>query len=66
MSNSSEVTIEIIKEYGSLIGKLDVSLLPASVIAFFAFQQFRVNRLNLRLGLYNKRFDVFKSFLAFV
>jgi hypothetical protein len=66
MSTSSQVTIEIIKEYGSLVGNLDVSLLPASVIAFFAFQQFRVNRLNLRLGLYNKRFDVFKSFLAFV
>lgn len=33
---------------------------------FFSFQQFRVNRLNLRLGLYNKRFEVFKLFLAFV
>jgi hypothetical protein len=66
MSEPSQVTIEIIKAYGSMLAKLDVSLLPASVIAFFAFQQFRVNRLNLRLGLYNKRFDVFRSFLSFV
>ena len=66
MIEPSQATIEIIKSYGDLAGKLDVTLIPASVIAFFAFQQFRFNRLNLRLGLYNKRFAVFESFLAFI
>jgi hypothetical protein len=66
MIDPSQVTIGIVKSYGVLAGKLDVTLIPASVIAFFAFQQYRVNRLNLRLGLYNKRFAVFESFLAFV
>jgi len=34
--------------------------------ALFAFQQYRVNRLNLRLGLYSNRYAVFKEFLVFI
>ena len=34
--------------------------------ALFAFQKYRVNRLNLRLGLHSKRYAVFKKFLVFI
>ena len=34
--------------------------------ALFAFQQYRVNRLNFRLGFYSKRYAVFKKFLVFI
>ena len=33
--------------------------------ALFAFQQYRVSKLNLRLGFHSKRYAVFKRFLVF-
>ena len=33
--------------------------------ALFAFQQYRASKLNLRLGLYFKRYAVFEQFLVF-
>ena len=37
---------------------------PTWVIAVFAVMQWLVQRNNLRLGLYNRRFEVYSSFLA--
>ena len=57
---------ELLSAYKTLLDKLDLALLPSGVIALFAIQQYRVNRLNLRLGLYSKRYAVFKKFLVFI
>lgn len=37
---------------------------PSWVIAAFAFMQWLIARNNLRLGLYNRRFEVYSSFLS--
>ena len=64
MTTDTAIT-ELLSAYKVLIGKLDLALLPSGVIALFAIQQYRVNKLNLRLGLYSKRYAVFKQFLIF-
>lgn len=64
MTTDTAIT-ELLSAYKVLIDKLDLALLPSGVIALFAIQQYRVNKLNLRLGLYSKRYAVFKQFLVF-
>ncbi len=64
MTTDTAIT-ELLSAYKALIGKLDLALLPSGVIALFAIQQYRVNKLNLRLGLYSKRYAVFEQFLVF-
>jgi len=56
---------ELLSAYKVLIGKLDLASLPSGVIALFSIQQYRVSKLNLRLGLYSKRYAVFEHFLVF-
>jgi len=65
MTTETAIT-ELLSAYKVLLDKLDLALLPSGVIALFAIQQYRVNRLNLRLGLYSKRYAVFKKFLVFI
>jgi len=57
--------IELLSTYKALLEKLDFALLPPGVIALFAIQQYRVGKLNLKLGLYSKRYAVFEQFLVF-
>ncbi|QFZ93351.2 hypothetical protein [Synechococcus elongatus] len=42
-----------------------VRLIPPAVIAGFAFVQWRTSRTNLRLGIYQRRFQIYESFLMF-
>lgn len=64
MTTDTAIT-ELLRAYRVLIGKLDLALLPSGVIALLAIQQYRVNKLNLRIGLYFKRYAVFEKFLVF-
>lgn len=64
MTTDTAIT-ELLSAYTALFDKLDLVLLPSGVIALFAIQQYRVSKLNLRLGLYSKRYAVFEQFLVF-
>lgn len=46
------------------VAKSVKELNPSWVIAAFALMQWLISRNNLRLGLYNRRFEVYSSFLS--
>jgi hypothetical protein len=58
-----DVTLEVARAIIQ-IAKSIKGLNPSWFIAAFALMQWRISRNNLRLGLYNRRFEVYSSFLS--